>query len=202
MNGNIGLVFATRIEARHFIKGFDLQKTEKKPFDLYIKDKIYLIISGIGKSNAAIGTSYIIWKYNTEIIFNIGAAGSATADRKIGDICHIEKIIEYDRPKFLTNGLRTAKPDILKGFKTACLATQDRPVITLSDRQEVSKHADLVDMEGAAVLQACRLLNVKCYLFKIVTDTPADKEIDIIKNVYSTASRMFEFFKTDVLSKI
>jgi adenosylhomocysteine nucleosidase len=202
VNENIGLVFATKIEAKHFIKGFALQEIEKTPFKLYRKDKIFLVISGIGKSNAAMAASFIIWKYKAAIVFNIGAAGSAVAEKKIGDIYHIDKIIEYDRPKFLLNGIRTTKPDIIDGFVASSLATQDRPVTSASDRQAVAKYADLVDMEGAAVLQACRLMEAKCFLFKIVTDTPDSKEIEIIKNIFSTAPGMFEFFKKEVISKI
>ena len=76
---------------------------------------------------------------------------------------------------------------------------QDRPVFDAAHRKEMSLYADLVDMEGAAAIQACRLWGVKCYLFKYVTDTPEHTEEDIIKNVDSTGERMFDFYKTRVL---
>jgi adenosylhomocysteine nucleosidase len=199
MNTIIGLVFATKIESAPFIKGLGLQKIGKKPFDIYNKDNIFLIKSGIGKANAAMATSYLISKYNVNSVLNIGAAGASTAEKKIGDIFHINKTVEFDRPKLLNNGIRISKPEILKGFSTASLATQDKPVVSPEDRKNISKHADLVDMEGAAVVQACRLWDVKCFLFKIITDTPEHKEIEIIKNVYMTAGKMFEFFKANIL---
>jgi adenosylhomocysteine nucleosidase len=200
MNNTIGLVFATKIESTPFVNGLGLQRIEKKPFEVFNKDIIFLIKSGIGKANAAMATSYLISKYNINFVLNIGAAGSSTADKKLGDIFHVNKVIEFDRPKLLMNGIRIHKPDMLKGFSTASLATQDKPVVSPDERKTVSRHAELVDMEGAAVVQACRLWNVKCYLFKVVTDTPEHYEIEIIKNVYSTAGNMFEFFKTNILN--
>jgi adenosylhomocysteine nucleosidase len=201
MKDNIGLIFATDIESKAFIKGFSLGSIEKKPFSILSNNKIFLIISGIGKANAAMAASYMKNKYNTEIIFNIGAAGATTAEYNIGDIFHINKVVEYDRPRLLKKGLRILKPDVLDGFEFATLATQDRPVIESGHRKELSQHADLVDMEGASVIQACRLFKAKCYLFKIVTDTPKHHEIEIIMNVYRTAGKMFEFFKENIINK-
>ena len=196
---NMGLVFASKMESKPFIKGLKLSKIEKKPFDIYNKDRIYLINSGIGKANAAIATSYLIWKYNIPCIFNIGAAGATTIENRLGDIFHINKVIEYDRPRIIKKGIRIIKPDVLKGRKTASLSTQDKAVIQPDDRQEMSKHADLVDMEGASVIQACKLWNVKCYLFKFVTDTPEHKEIEIIKNIDTSAKKMFDYFSSNIM---
>jgi adenosylhomocysteine nucleosidase len=199
MKDNIGLVFATLIEAKAFIKGLSLEQKEKAPFGILSDNRIFLIISGIGKANAAMAASYLVSKYNTEIIFNIGAAGATSTEIKTGDIFHINKVVEYDRPRLIKKGVRILKPDVLKGFKYATLATQDRPVIEPAHREEISAHADLVDMEGASVIQACRLFRAKCYLFKVVTDTPDHREIDIIKNVYATAGKMFEYFMEKIL---
>jgi adenosylhomocysteine nucleosidase len=199
MNNIIGLVFATKIESAPFIKGLDLKKIENGPFKVYNKDGIFAIKSGIGKANAAMAASFLIWKYKIDCVINIGAAGAASNEKKLGDIFHIDNVIEFDRPKLFKKSIRLYKPDILKGFSLASLATQDKPVVSPAERQNVSKYADLVDMEGAAVVQACRLWEVKCYLFKIITDTPKHKEIEIIKNVYTTAGTMFKFFKADIL---
>jgi adenosylhomocysteine nucleosidase len=200
MKDNIGLVFATKIESKAFVKGFSLKSIEKTPFNILSDNKIFLIISGIGKANAAMAASYLINTYNTKIIFNIGAAGATTDAYKVGDIFHINKVVEYDRPRLLKKGVRILKPDLLAGFNFASLATQDRPVIDPGHREEVSKHADLVDMEGASVIQACRLFNAECYLFKVVTDTPEHHEIEIVKNIYATAEKMFEFFNLNIFN--
>ena len=95
---NIGIVIATKLEAEPFIKGLSLNILEEDPFSIYSNDNIFLIISRIGKSYAAIATSYLIWKYESDCMINIGAAGSTKRDKNIGDIFHINNVIEYDRP--------------------------------------------------------------------------------------------------------
>lgn len=186
---------ATDLEAKPFLKGLSLHKAEKNPFPIFINNDFLLIISGIGKSNAAIATSYSILKYKTDYMFNIGAAGSTKMDIGIGEIFHIDRVIEYDRPRLKDKSQRLIKPDILKGFKTTSLSTQDRPIIDLSEREKVSKFANLVDMEGASVIQACRIFNVICYLFKIISDTPQhNNSIDIASNIKMVRDGMFNFF--------
>jgi adenosylhomocysteine nucleosidase len=200
--GKTGLVFASKLESDSFINDKDILLIESEPFKIYSNKNYYIIISGIGKVNAGIAVSYLIWKYKINKIVNIGAAGAASDKFKTGDIFQINKVIEFDRPKFLTNELRIMTPDILnidnKSFYSAVLATQDRPVIDADFRKEMSNLTDLADMEGAAVLQACRLWNVQCYLFKYISDVPGHDVNDIIKNIRITEKAMYEFFKNRI----
>ena len=198
-----GIVMATLSEAKPFITGLSLKQIDTNPFKVFSNDKISLIVSGIGKSNAAVAASYLVWKYRIDHLYNIGAAGSTKREKKIGDIFHIDNVIEYDRPLLANRGERFIKPDLLKGFPIASLATQDRAVIDEQDRERVSIYADLVDMEGASIIQACRLFNVKCYLFKIVSDTPDLKdEYDIVKNIKIIREKMFYYFTENILHKL
>ena len=138
---NTGLVFATPFESKEFVNGLDLIEIEKKPFEIYCKYNLFLIHCGIGKANAAMAASYLVWKYNVTCIYNIGAAGSTTTDKKPGELYHINKVVEYDRPGVIKKGLRILNPDILNGYAMASLATQDIPVIEPSHRKEMSKYA-------------------------------------------------------------
>jgi len=191
---------ATLLEAQPFVQGFGMSLVEKKPFKIYTGENLYLIISGIGKSNAAMAAAYLVCKYEIEAIYNLGAAGAVRTDMKLGDIFHIDKVLELDRPRLMTKGIRELKPNILKDFTAAVLATRDTPVIDASDRQETARHADLVDMEGAAVVQASRLFGIKCYLFKIVSDTPEHgKDIDIIFNIRRVRKLLFDFFREHII---
>ena len=198
----IGFVFATDTEAAPFIKGFSLNLNEERPFKIYDNDNHVLIISGIGKANSAIAASYTIWKYSPACVFNIGSAGAVKNNIKLGDIFHINKIVELDRPRVSDGKIRIITPKkILQGFSTAALATQDRVIISPEDRAEVSKYADIVDMEGASVMQACRLWHVDCYLFKFVSDTPEHKNTGEIRaNIREINESMYEFFVNNVLN--
>ncbi len=203
MNGGTatGIVIATRLEAAPFIDSGLFTCIEEKPLPLYQHESVYLILSGIGKASAAIAATYLITKYKVEIMYNIGAAGSTSESFNLGDILHIDSVIDYDRPTLIGSKPRYLKPETLTGYKTVTLATQDVAVVSSEEREKVGKLASLVDMEGAGFVQACRTFKVKNYLFKIVTDTPAHTvDNQIIENIKNTRDLLSQFFITNFLS--
>jgi nucleoside phosphorylase len=168
-----GIVIATRIEAEPFIQGLDMREIDVWPFRIYAGEDVYLVISGIGKVNAATATTYICQKFDPACILNLGAAGATVDSRDLGQIFLIEKTIEPDRIHLRTNTPYIQHPNLLDGFETGVLATQDRAVIDAHTFITMALLADLVDMEGAAVVQASQRFNKKCLLFKFVSDMPA-----------------------------
>lgn len=195
-----GIVMATMLEAEPFVEGLGLPCVEKKPFLVYRDDSITLVISGIGKANAAMAALFIIIKYDIGIVYNLGAAGALRAGMSVGDIFQIDRVIESDRPKIAGREIRAYAPDTLEGFKSASLATQDRPAVLADERASLAADADLVDMEGAAVLQACRRAGARCRLFKIVSDTVEhSRDEDIVENIRRVRRSLCEFFASEVL---
>ena len=199
----IGLIIATMLEADPFIKGLALAECETEPFPVYGKDGIYLIISGIGKANAAMACTYFIEHYHPVCLCNLGAAGSADARFRLGECCHITKVIEPDRPELKTGIPHTHTPDVLDNFSTAVLATQNRAVRDQAERDRIARDAQLVDMEGASIAQACGHFGVKCFLFKFVSDTPDHrKSDDIERNIALYRDSFFQFFRDTALSRL
>ncbi len=164
---------ATDLEAGPFIKAFKMREIEDRPFMVYGSDEMILVISGIGKANASMATAYICAKFDPEWILNLGAAGATRESWELGSIYHIEKVIEPDRPHPASGTPYVQTTDILPDFQKAVLATQDKPVERPEDFQHVAPLADLVDMEGASVVQASKMFGKRCLLFKFVSDTPA-----------------------------
>ncbi len=158
-----------------------------------------LIISGIGKANAAMATAYSCLKFKPACICNLGAAGATRSGYDLGEIFHIQKIVEPDRPDLKTGKPCVHKPDLLPGFKTTILATSDRAILDPKERKIISINADLIDMEGASVVQACRTFQKSCYLFKFVSDTPDHtRDQDIVDHIRRYRERFYEFFSDSV----
>jgi adenosylhomocysteine nucleosidase len=195
----IGIIMATKIEAEPFIEGLGLELTGKQPVSLYGAGSLVLAISGIGKTAAAIATATLIERYRPSAVYNFGAAGAVNRELAVGAVFHIDRIIEPDRPRLMGDGPVVHTPDLLASFATASLATQDRPVIDEADRTMISTLADLVDMEGAAVAQACRAFSRPVYLFKIVSDTHGFGKEEIIASMIETRNRMYEFFRDRIV---
>lgn len=202
MNAPIGIIIATKTEARPFINGLGLELIEKKPVTLYGNGSTVLALSGIGKSCAAISSAYLINRYQPSCIINLGSAGATGMKFKVGDILHVEKVYELDRPRLVSNGPVEHRPDMLKGFTGATLATQDHPVLEEDDRIAAGAYADIVDMEGAAVVQACRTFGVDVYLFKIVTDTAGYGVKEIIGSIAATRNSLYDYYRDRVVPQL
>ena len=194
------IVMATLLEAKPFVLGMSLKQRRKKPFAVFQNDHILLIISGVGKANAAMATGYVCDKYHPVWICNLGAAGATDVSHPRGEIFHINKIVEYDRHELTTRKPCIHNPDVLNGFQTATLSTSDMAVLAVDERKKISMNADLIDMEGASVAQACRTFNTKCFIFKFVSDTPDHaRSEDIVENIRWHRSFFYEFFMRSVL---
>ncbi len=196
------IVMATMIEAKPFVEGLLLEPAEKKPFLVFKNQKYVLVVCGIGKANAAMATAYCCIKFKPDAVFNIGAAGALTLSKPRGEIYRINRVIEHDRPDF-----RTAKPfihniptiDSIKA-ETAILSTSDKAAVSPEEREKVSQYGgELVDMEGASIIQTCRKFQTPCFLFKYVSDTPEDTDNSSIRGkIREYRKKSFLFFTHNI----
>jgi nucleoside phosphorylase len=196
----ICLITATLMEAESFIRIHDMKEIEKRPFLIYREKDLLLCITGIGKANAAMGTAYCGAKYQPVCIINAGAAGAVDETREVGSIFQINKTIEPDRPHLRSNTPWVQTPDTIEGFENAILATQDKPIHAVEEFKKISVIAGLVDMEGAAVLQAAKRFNSRCLIYKFVSDTPfhAGQGL-IIENIKKHVAPFCEYVSNNVL---
>ena len=111
----IGLISAVSFEGEIIQR--DLQKVhEEVPHGLAlykgkIHDKLIVsITSGIGKTNASRGTTFLIERFSPSIIVNFGVGGAyPSSGLKIGDIAIAEKEIYGDEGVLLKDGFHTAE---------------------------------------------------------------------------------------------
>ena len=80
-------------ECEGIIEEFNYNKISDNIFE---NEKSILIITGIGKVNAALWTQYGIDHYNISYIFNYGFVGDNTKKLKLNDIILPEKVMQHD----------------------------------------------------------------------------------------------------------
>lgn len=198
----MALVMATLSEAKPFIAGMELVEDRTHPFRIFKNENLLLLISGIGKAAAAMGSGYCCATFHPFCVFNLGAAGATVPGLRLGDCLHIGTIFEFDRPDFRTGDPHRTNADILTGFKENTLATQDRPMVSLEDRMLVAGQAQAVDMEGASVCQACAKFKIPCYLFKFISDTVEHHQGEnIYTNIKQYRQSFYSFFSEKVISR-
>lgn len=199
----ICLIMATMMEAEPFILGMAMEEFEKKPFQQFKSDGVILAISGIGKANAAICAAFCLHQFEPSCLCNLGAAGTTWFSHHPGEIFQINKIIENDRPDLFSGTLCCHEPNIIDNIPSATLSTSDRAILDPEERKNISEIADLIDMEGASIVQACSIFEKRCYVFKFVSDTPEDTKFsDVIRNIKHFGPSFFNFFKISVMPMI
>ncbi|MBT3362070.1 MAG: 5'-methylthioadenosine/S-adenosylhomocysteine nucleosidase [Chloroflexi bacterium] len=199
-NSLTAIIMATMLEAAPLVDILKMEKIEHGPFELYKNNEAVLVISGIGKANAAMATAYCCLTFGPKRIINLGAAGALGPSHTLGEMYHINKVIEHDRPELGSDKLHVHIPGVLPGFQTATLATGDKPVVDGDARSQLSRHADLVDMEAAAVVQTSIRFKTPCLLFKMVSDTPEHlNHSDIIKHIMIYRTSFSQTFADAVL---
>ena len=158
----------------------------------------FVVVSGVGKSNAAAATQLAIMETETDCIYNIGVAGGLEQSMNIGDIYEISSAVQYDFDLTQINGTpmgtlnERASPFIPCAgdgrFERKILGTGDRFNDDKTDAELLeSIGASLRDMEGAAMAHVCETAGVEFISYKCVSDirgsgSTAAQYMDNLKN--------------------
>lgn len=161
----------------------------------YICDKpVLLIRAGVGKVNAAVATACIVKQFSPSAVISFGACGALAEGLSIYDVIVCDSAYQHD---FDTTALGDADcfisgTDIVyfpadkrisNALSDACsarrgiLATGDRFIEGAHSRARAGRLGAIIcDMEGAAVAQACHILDTPFAAVKVVSDTSNPEE--------------------------
>lgn len=160
-------VVALHCEAKPVIDHYRLKKSASHhAFDVYLKDNMHCIISGIGKTAAAAATAWIagLNRHKHPIAWiNLGTAGSSA--HSMGAALSILKISDNN-----SNRNFYPVPIFDSGLEPAHCRTLDKPSVEYHPHQ-------IFDMEASAFFDVATRFSsaelVQC--LKIISDTPAQK---------------------------
>ena len=140
-----------------------------------------VVVCGVGKVNAAMGTQIAIDELGAEVIINIGYAGGLNGSLEVGKIYEISHAVQYDFDLTQLNGTKIGTLDECKEnflaldalslYPLKKLATGDRFNDSAEDFKLLTElGADIRDMEGAAVAQVCMHAKVELRAYKVISD--------------------------------
>ena len=146
-----------------------------------------LIVTGVGKTNAAAGAMLAIAR-GADRLLNIGVAGGITPRAKIGSLWQIDRAVQYDFDLSTINGTPVGTLDEYQTpyfplrtggkFPTATLATADSFASGQDDMALLdSLGADVRDMEGAAIAHIAYAAGVPCTMFKSISDNAREESV-------------------------
>ena len=145
-----------------------------------LDETVMVVVSGIGKSNAAAATQFAI-QSGADEIRNVGVCGGLEPQMRIGVLYEVDRAVQYDFDLAQLNGTEVgtlnerATPHIplatdgahpAKTLATGDHFNDDTADLPLLERLGVG----LRDMEGAAIAQVCERAGVPCRSLKCVTN--------------------------------
>ncbi len=201
----IGTIFAMEEELNAFINNINIEK-EYDIFDLHffhgriLDTECVLVISGVGKVNAARTSQILIDNYEVAAIINIGVAGGVSTNLNVGDIVIGEKLVQHD--------FDITAFDHEKGYipNVGVFINSDEYLVNLAsdvlDKEKISYHKGViasgdifcteeamsmkiakkfnalcVEMEGASIAQVAYLSHIPFVVIRSISDVPNNNNV-------------------------
>jgi adenosylhomocysteine nucleosidase len=166
----------------------------------YVPAGIPVVVTGIGKTAAAVFTAQALATRNTEdlVVVNIGTTG-ALRDGLSGLYLPSE-VINHDINAEAVRALGLDPADRLpiEGGDGTVLASGDVFVTDPDLRARLAERAHLVDMEGYGVAYACRHFGVPVRLVKHVSDSADEAAMDWPALVDASAKLLGEWIRAEL----
>lgn len=165
--------------------------------------RMVLVLSGIGKVNAAVSTSWVIHQFAPDCIINTGSAGGLGKGLKVGDVVIGETVAHHDVDVTAFGYVWGQVPQLPAAFASdenlihqaekaaqvfegaavtqGLIVSGDRFVHSSEGVTEIRSHfpeVKAVEMEAAAIAQTCYQLEVPFVIIRAVSDS-ADEKADI-----------------------
>lgn len=199
-NLKIGIIAAMQLELDGFLSVLENRKEiNYEKFRYYTgsiaEHRIILMLCGVGKVNAAVGTALLIDKLHPDYIINTGVAGGFSDKLNLGDIVVSSEVSHHDADITVFNYQHGQIPDMPAAFGAddllGNLAMESLPAGSESgiyrgkiisgdsfihnDAQiaEIRKNfPDIaaVEMEGSAIAQTCYLFSVPFVVIRSISD--------------------------------
>ena len=184
----IGAIIAMQSEADILLEQMQIEKSytvSGKPVHIgsAFGKEVVVVVCGIGKVNAAIGTQIAISEFKVEKLLNFGVAGGLNEKTELCNVYQIQKAVQFDFDLTQLNGTKMGTLDEYSEnylplstldlpFPYKNLGTSDRFNDSILDFELLTKelNADIRDMEGCAIVQTALCSSIPVYSFKAISD--------------------------------
>lgn len=126
--------------------------------------------TGVGIKRARKGTSFIIQKFNPDVIISAGFGGALNAELRIGDIVVGEWVLSLRKNE--TMKLLSDLPGLGNGFKKGGILTENRFIHDPIDKKKLfeTSGALSIDMETWGVVEAARQSGICVLSVRSISD--------------------------------
>lgn len=179
--------------------------------------KVIVMLSGVGKGNAAMSTTILLENFVIDKILNIGTAGGLRAEQEVLDIVIANRVVQYDYDTSPIDGkdgiglyfdakqeLIECCDKVLKKMNVIAhiglIASGDQFIAEERQLTFLAKQfpdAICAEMEAGAIAQVCAHYHVSFTMLRSLSDIAyrEDSHIDFISYVQQAAKRSAVFCK-------
>lgn len=152
------------------------------------RNDIAVMQCGIGKVNAAIGAVSLIDAFSPDLVINTGVAAGAGDDVSVMDIVVADSLAHHDFwcigeewgqvpgcPRLFPVKVPSIAGSGVQGIKTGLIASGELFISRKEEIDTIRSHfpeVKAVDMESAAIAQACCLRGVPFMCLRVISDSP------------------------------
>ena len=199
----IGIIIAMDKEFRRISELLDnltVEESGGRSFTLgnLSGNDIVLHQCGIGKVNAAIGTTELIRRYSPQLVISTGCAGGGQTSMEVQDVVVSTQLAyhdvycgsaightvygqvqgmpaRYQSPSSLVDAALSLNGDGQPRIHAGLIVTGDWFVDSRDKMRDIMSHfpeAVAVDMESAAIAQTCHVYGIDFISFRVISDIP------------------------------
>lgn len=212
----IGIIAAMRAEVDALLElmkqGEEFQKDGITFWEGKLADKdVVLMLSGVGKGNAAMATTLLMKNYPITTVLNIGTAGGLCGNQEVLDLVISEEVVQHDYDTSILDGKEgiglwyRADQELVRLCKTIFTKRNERYHVGLiaSGDQFIAEEKQLrileqkfpkamcAEMEAGAIAQVCSFFHVPFVVIRSLSDI-AHKEkshLDFCEYVHMASKR-------------
>lgn len=198
----LGILTAMSVEYNQLARMMEHQSKEHDGNLTYLlgqigENRVILTQCGIGKVNAAMCSSMLIHRYHPDYLISTGVAGGVDVSIRVMDVVVSTEQVYHDmwcgpgnawgQVQGLPERLRSSQ-ELVETATSLQSETRIVPGLICTGDLFVSKpeeqhlikknfpEALAVDMESCAIAQVCHLLDTPFISFRIISDTPGEKD--------------------------
>ena len=180
----------------------------------YAGQQLIIARCGIGKVASALAVGVLVNAYRPDIVINTGSSGGYDKRLNVGDIVVADELVQFDVD--LTNfgyvhgqpaGMParfTCDSDLVKSAIqcashltdinafSGLVGTSEKFICEAADTQRISElfpDITAVEMEGAAIAQACHMLNTRCLVIRCVSDLANEESTHTFEEYLDKAAK-------------
>lgn len=197
----IGVISAMDSEHRRLVERLQDGKTSGDGSFSYAEgmlggNRVVLTQCGIGKVSAAVGASELIRRFAPDCVVSTGVAGGIDTCLRVTDVVVSERLVYHDVwcgddnkygqvqgfpavyegcPALLKHALQLNGVGMESHIHSGLVCTGDKFITNRTELDAIKRRFPdglAVDMESAAIAQACYLYNTPFLSFRIISDTP------------------------------